>query len=259
MHFLSQRLLGIWSLLCSIDSFCHPGNLSFHSCPKVACTRLQILRAGQRPGVVCLCWNWTCRPVHTLKCPHPSVVTQRGSSEPPGACRPGALTKQAVLPAAYRPGLWGRLREGEGALAATEEQACQCSTDLAYSIQAGYYHSIFTLCSGHCSACVERAAVKILMPGMWQTFQVCGDLGAAEPGLVDTLPHLGIVCYVNATDSTRMLLSSASQPGSESGAGSGSGLPTSCTVPGLATWVSLSASCQGASAKPGFRTLSPKQ
>lgn len=35
MHFLSQGLLGIWMVLSSIDSFCHPGNLSFHPCPKV--------------------------------------------------------------------------------------------------------------------------------------------------------------------------------------------------------------------------------
>ena len=113
MHFLSQGLLGIWTLLCSIDSFCHPGNLSFHSRPKVACYRFQTLRTGQRQEVIWLCWNWTCRPVHTLKCPHPSVVTHRGSSEPPGACRPGALTIQVVPLAAYRPGLWGRLRERE--------------------------------------------------------------------------------------------------------------------------------------------------
>lgn len=96
------------------------------------------------------------------------------------------------------------------------------------------------------------------MPGMWQTFQVCGDLGSAEPGFVDTLPHLGIVCYVNATDSTRtFLLSSSSQPGPESRAGSG--LPTSHSVPGPASWVYLRACCQGASEKPSFRALSPKQ
>lgn len=92
------------------------------------------------------------------------------------------------------------------------------------------------------------------MPGMWQTFQVCGDLGAAEPGLVDTLPHLGIVYYVNATNSTRKLLSSSSQPGS--GSRAVSWLPQTHTVPGSATWVYLRASCQGVSGKDGFRTSS---
>lgn len=50
--------------------------------------------------------------------------------------------------------------------------------------RAGYYHSIFTLCSGHCSACYGRAAVKILMSGVWQTFKVCWDLGTVEPALL---------------------------------------------------------------------------
>lgn len=176
------------------------------------------------------------------------MVTHRRSSEPPGACRPGALTIQEVRlqPTTLASGAgWERERAG------------QCPTDLTHSVQAGDYHSIFTPCSGHCSACHECAAVKILMPGMWQTFQVCGGLGAVEPGLVDILPHLGVVCCVNATDSSRMVLSSSSQPGSESRAGTG--LPTSHSVPGPATWVYLRASYQGASGKPGFRTLSPKQ
>lgn len=59
--------------------------------------------------------------------------------------------------------------------------------------------------SGLCSTCQGRVAIKILMSGMWQTFKITETWGAVELGLVDTPPHLGIVCYVNAKDSSLKL------------------------------------------------------